>query len=103
MQTTEAYPIMAYTYFVAEFSNIFLYGHYFLLKFSKNKLLINRFHKIETIVYIFCRSVVGTIIIVDIANIENFGHSFYFCCIPLYMMGNIWSVKLLCQLYKKNN
>lgn len=103
MQTTDSYPIMAYTYFVGEISNIFLYTHYFLLKCSKNKQLIVRFQKLETIIYIFCRSVIGTSIIIEISNIKNFGHSFYFCCIPLYMMGNIWSVKLLHQLYKKNN
>ena len=53
MQTTDSYPIMAYTYFVGEISNIFLYTHYFLLKCSKNKQLIERFQKLETIIYIF--------------------------------------------------
>lgn len=100
---TQAYPVMAQTYFVGEFSNIFLYCQYFLMKFSKNKLLINKFHKIETIVYIFCRSVIGTFILFYTDMAIKLGYSFYYCWFPLYMMGNIWSVKLLRQLYKKNN
>ena len=96
----KAYPLIEFFFFVGEISNIFMYFQYLLIKYSNNKNLISYFNTIETVSYIFLRIIIITYVF-NFENVVKLGYSFYYCWFPLYIMGILWSYKLVSSTIKK--
>tara|TARA_B100001758_G_C18291178_1_gene547121 strand:+ start:377 stop:898 length:522 start_codon:yes stop_codon:yes gene_type:complete len=87
--------IWPYYIFLGELSNIPMMVYYLLLNENyKNKYILLLLNFIELISYISIRFLLFSYNFY-IGQYVEFGYSLYYCVIPLYFMGVIWSYELI--------
>lgn len=92
--------IWAYYIFLGELSNIPMVVYYLLINENyKNKYVLLLLNFIELVSYISIRFVLFTYNFY-IGEYAEFGDSLYYCVIPLYFMGVIWSYELISGFIK---
>ena len=87
-----------YYIYIGELSNIPMLVYYlFNLKNYKNKVILYFLRLVEISSYLYLRLYIFTLNFY-LGNWRQFGYSLYYCIIPLYIMGLLWSFLLIKQL-----
>lgn len=98
---------LSYIIFLGELSNIFMLNHYLLTKYANtntiriSKKLLKISFYIEVITYLSIRCFYFTYLLVQKEWRDSFHDSFYYFCLPIYIMGMMWSNNLILQVKKK--